>query len=94
MPIVETTLADSCIDHKSCRLGSRLVGIIHNVPTQYGLSVACEFHTETIGCQRTDSVAGVVHTADIAEQRLIDATGKEEPEVGILSHPHIGEILV
>ena len=92
--VVESTLSDSGIDHKSCWFGGGLVGIVHTVPTQQGLAVSCEFHPETIRSERTDGVVGMVHPADIAEQSLVDTTGKEETEVRILCHPHVGEVLV
>ena len=47
-----------------------------------------------IGSQGGDGIVSVMHPADIAEQCLVDAAGKVELEVGILTIAHIGKVLM
>ena len=92
--IVEAALSDGGIDDITCRMRRRLIGVVDWVPADTSLTIANEFHAQPIGRQWGDSIIGVVHTADVTQEGLVDAACKIEAEVGILRIAHIGKVLM
>ena len=92
--IVEAALSDGGIDDITCGVCRRLIGVVDWVPAEASLTIAYEFHAQPIGRQWGDSIIGVVHTADVTQEGLVDAACKIEAEVGILRIAHVGKVLV
>ena len=92
--IVEAALSDGGIDDITCGVCRRLIGVVDWVPADTSLTIANEFHAQPIGRQWGNGIIGVVHTADVTQEGLVDAACKIEAEVGILRIAHVGKVLV
>ena len=64
------------------------------MPADFGLATTGKFGRETVRCQGLNHVFLVVHGADVAQQGFIDAACQVETEVRILTHAHVGKVLV
>ena len=92
--IVKTVISYSCINNVSRGRRRGLVDVGNSIPAESCLSLFRQLNPQVIGSQRRNSIVGVMHSADIAEQSLVDTAGKVELEVGVLAEAHIGKVLM
>ena len=92
--IIKVPVILCCVEHIACRHGRWLQGVFHGRPRELSGTLVGQNDADIVGCQGLYHIVGMVHAGRIAQQGLIDAPRHVETEVGILSHPHIGEVLV
>ena len=92
--VVEVAVAFSGIKDVTGCLRRWLIRVVGGCPTDMCLALIHQCDAGSGGRKWLHGIVGMVHPGDVAKKDLVDAAGQIETEIRILSHLHIGEVLV